>query len=111
MINKKENIIRIHPKGARTTDYEKANLLQKRAPTAFKKAQFVLTNTDKYINRKGWFSSDKSRIQNLQQSIYDLKRALKADDFMSNEMKEFGDAWITIEYLSLYSDTFPNWQE
>ena len=104
-------MIRIHPKGTQTTDYGKAHELQRRGPTAFKKAQFVLINADKFINKKGWFSSDKSRSQKLQQSIYDLNRTLKNDGFMSDHLKVHGDAWIVIEYLSLYSDAFPNWQD
>lgn len=106
------NKIKIHPQGSGLlTDKAKVEELQNKTPNAFREAQDVLTNTDKYINKKGWFSSEKSRIQNLQESIYNLYRAIQKDGFMSEKADEHGSAWITIEYLSHFSDAFPNWQE
>jgi hypothetical protein len=104
------NEIRIHQPGTRTTDYGKAEQIQKRTPNSFKKAQHVLKYAAKYVKNRGLFSSEKSRAQNLQNAIYDLEKALDQDSFMLEEKKTKGKAWVLIEYFSLFSDTFPNWQ-
>jgi len=105
------NEIRIHHPGTRKTDSGKAEQIQKRTPNSFKKAQHVLNCAAKYVKNRGLFSSEKSRVQNLQNAIYDLEKALDQDGFMLEEKKTNGKAWVLIEYFSLFSDTFPNWQK
>ncbi|SMO87223.1 hypothetical protein [Gracilimonas mengyeensis] len=105
------NEIRVYQPGTRTTDYSKAEQIRKRTPNSFKKAQHVLNYAAKYVKNQGLFSSEKSRAQNLQNAIYDLEKALDQDGFMLEEKKTNGKAWVLIEYFSLFSDTFPNWQK
>ncbi|MCR4304697.1 MAG: hypothetical protein NUV63_10820 [Gallionella sp.] len=111
MVNKQSNAIRIHPVGTRITDTKKAKMLAASAPNAFRKAQDVLTATDKYVNKSGLFSTEKSRIQKLQSECYELARALKNDGFMSDEMIQNGKAFVIVEFFSLFSDAYPNWQK
>ena len=105
------NEIRVYQTGTRTTDYSKAEQIRERTPNSFKKAQHVLNYAAKYVKNRGLFSSEKSRAQNLQNAIYDLEKALDQDGFMLEEKKTNGKAWVLIEYFSLFSDTFPNWQK
>lgn len=105
------NEIRTYTPGSRTTDYGKAKQIQKITPTSFKKAQHVLNYAAKYVKNSGLFSTEKSRAQKLQTAIYDLEKALEQDGFMLNEKKKNGKAWVLIEYFSLFSDAFPNWQK
>lgn len=59
MFKKTKNTIRIHPVGTQVTDKNKVKELKALTPTAVNYAQFVLKNADKYINKKGIFSSDR----------------------------------------------------
>jgi|AntRauTorcE11898_2_1112593.scaffolds.fasta_scaffold44298_1 hypothetical protein len=111
MFKKTNNTIGIHPVGTRVTDNNKVKELQEHTPTAIKYAHFVLTNADKYINKKGFLVSDRKRIQRLQKSIYELRDALENDNFLVREMNEKGHSWSVIEYLSHISNAYPNWQK
>lgn len=105
------NKIRIHPPGKQITDPEVVEKLTSHAPLATRKAQDVLVAAKKYVNKSGFFSSERSRLQKLQSVCYELDRALNEDGFMLNEMNEKGKAFVVIEFLSLFSDAFPNWQK
>ena len=107
----KEHKIRIHPPGTQITDPEAVEKLAHHAPTAFRQVQDVLVATEKYINKSGFFSSDRSRLQKMQSECYKLVRALKQDGFMANELSQKGEVYVLIEFLSLFSDAFPNWQK
>ena len=74
-----ENEIRIHPIGERTTDYEFAEMISRVYPLSFRKAQDVLVATRKYVYKKGLFSTESSRIKNLQTECYELMQTLKKD--------------------------------
>lgn len=105
------NTIRIHLVGTKVTDSEKVQILATLAPTAFRKAQDVLVVARKYINKSGLFSTERSRVQQFQSKCYELAKALKYDGFMSSERDQKGDAFVFIEFFSLFSDAFPNWQK
>ena len=47
----------------------------------------------------------------MQSECYELARALKQDGFMSDELNQKGEEYVLIEFLSLFSDAFPNWQK
>lgn len=105
------NLIRIHPKGAgRVTDQIASKSLKSQAPHAFHEAQDLVVATSKYIKKSGLFSTEKSRLLKIQSSYYRLKKALRDDNFLEQEVDKKGSTWITVEYLSLFSDAFPNWQ-
>jgi hypothetical protein len=109
--NREQKSIRIHPKGSKISDYEKGEKLRKLYPNAFKIVQEVLVDTDNYLNKKGQLSNVESRIKKLQKSIYNLLNALLADGFMSEQLTKYGPTWIIFDYMSLFSDAFPNWQD
>lgn len=111
MAEKPTNTIRIHPVGTKVTDAEKAKILAASAPVAFRKAQDVLVAAKKYINKSGLFSTERSRVQKFQSECYELARALKFDEFMSNERTQKGEAFVFIEFFCSFSDAFPNWQK
>ena len=105
------NQIRIHPPGQKITDPDAVQEISAHAPLATRKAQDVLVSAKKYVNKSGFFSSERSRLQKMQSECCELSRALKQDGFMIKEMKEKGQAFVVIEFLSLFSDAFPNWQK
>ena len=111
MASETEHRIRIHQSGSAVTDANAANLLAGSAPTAFRKAQDVLVAAKKYIEKSGIFSSERSRLQKLQSECYDLSRALRSDGFMASERTRRGETFVLIEFLSSFSDSFPNWQK
>ena len=102
---------RIHAQGTRFTDNAKAQALAAIAPASFRKAQDVLVAARKYVNKSGFFSTERSRTQTLQAECYNLVRAPRADEFMSEEMAQKGECFVFIEFFSLFSDAFPNWQQ
>lgn len=102
--------IRIHPKGTgRITDKAASDNLQSTTPHAFRKAQDLIVATEKYVKKSGFFSTEKSRLLKVQSEFYLLRKALKEDGFMQTENS--GKDFAVIEYLSLFSDAFPNWQQ
>jgi hypothetical protein len=111
MITGLVNQIRIHARGAGlVTNQATLQNLQSSTPHALRKAQDLVVATSKYRKKSGLFSTEKSRLIKVQHSFYDLQRALIEDGFLEQKRDKNGDIWITIEYLSLFSDTFPNWQ-
>lgn len=105
------NQIRIHPSGTgRTTDQAASQNLYSQTPHSFRKAQDLIVAASKYIKKSGFFSTEKSRLRKVQTSFYSLQKALKEDGFLEQNRNENGDVWIIVEYLSLFSDAFPNWQ-
>lgn len=111
MGNIDEHKIRIHPPGQQITDPEAVETLTSYVPSGFRKAQDVLVAAKKYTNKSGLFSSERSRLQKMQSECYELARALKQDGFMSDELNQKGEEYVLIEFLSLFSDAFPNWQK
>ena len=106
------NQIRIHAPGQQITDSDAVQKLKQiHAPLATRKAQDVLVAAKKHVKKSGFFSSERSRLQKMQSECYELSRALKQDGFMQDEMEEKGQAFVVIEFLSLFSDAFPNWQK
>jgi hypothetical protein len=94
--------IRIHPKGTgRVTDQVASANLQSTTPQSFRKTQDLIVATAKYVKKSGFFSTEKSRLLKVQSEFYLLRKALKED----------GKDIPVIEYLSQFSDAFPNWQE
>ncbi len=65
----------------------------------------------KYDNKSGFFTSERSRIQTLQAECYEMVRALRFDQFMPEETEKRGEAFVFVEFFSLFSDAFPNWQK
>lgn len=111
MNDKPTNSIRIHSQNTRTTDNAKVQVLAAMAPASFRKAQDVLVAARKYVNKSGIFASERSRVQALQAECYEMRRALRLDQFMSKEIDQKGDAFVFIEFFSLFSDAYPNWQK
>ena len=103
--------IRIHPPGKQISDYEAGDKLAYHCPKGFRKAQDVLLAVAKYRKKSGIFSSERSRILKMQSRCFELRDALEQDGFMMKERKEKGEAYVLIEFLSLFSDAFPNWQK
>jgi hypothetical protein len=112
MADEFKNSIRIHPHGTgRVTDSAASDNLYSVTPKSFRKAQDLIVAASKYIKKSGLFSSDKSRLQKMQMECYALAKTLREDGFLEQDRNEKGDAWVVAEYLSLFSDSFPNWQE
>ncbi|MBS0587040.1 MAG: hypothetical protein JSS37_03590 [Proteobacteria bacterium] len=111
MNNKPTNNIRIHPMGTRVTDNARVQELATLAPVSFRVAQDVLVAAQKYVNKSGFFSSEQSRIQKLQAECHELLQALRFDQFMTEEMDQQGELFVFMEFFSLFSDAFPNWQK
>lgn len=111
MKDKPTNSIRIHPPGTRISDNAKAQALAAMAPVSFRKAQDVLVAARKYVNKSGFFSSERSRTQTFHAECYEPVRALKFDKFMSEEIAQKGEPFVFIEFFSSFSDAFPNWQK
>lgn len=106
------NQIRIYPsESGRITDQLASRDLQSKTPNALRKAQDLVVAASKYVKRSGLFSTEKSRLLKVQSSFYSLQKALREDGFLEQERGENGDIWVTVEYLSLFSDAFPNWQK
>lgn len=72
MAEKSTHMIRIHPVGTKVTDEEQARRLAVMFPASFRKAQDVLVAARKYINKSGLFSTERSRLQQLQSECYEL---------------------------------------
>ena len=107
--------IRIHEPGTRISDARMAEYLTDRAPRAFRHAQNVLLAAQKYRNRSGGiFSSDHSRFRRLEKAVGQLHSALIQEDYFSVNA-EFSeserDVALVVDFLSAFSDAFPNWQE
>ena len=111
MSNNQDLNIRIHESGTRITDTEQVRKLSALAPTGFRKAQDVLVSTDKYINKKGFFSTERSRVHNLQTSLYELSHALQNDGFMTDDPRSQDKIYVLYQFFSQFSDAFPNWQK
>lgn len=102
--------IRVYPPGARVTDTAVAEYLARETPKSFSAAQNLLVAAEKYRLRKGGiFSSQKARIQKLQDSVYALQKALKDDRYAEGVSFEREEKMV-FEYLSRFSAAFPNWQ-
>lgn len=80
-------------------------------PASFRKAQDVLVAARKYINKSGLFSTERSRLQQLQSECYELVRAMESDGYLSGERTQEHEAFAFIEFFGLFSDAFPNWQK
>lgn len=110
--------IRIQPAGTVTTDAKKAAALSEKYPHSFRIAQDVLVAAKKYHNKQGGlFSSEKSRIQTLQRTLYDFRDALESESFNFSSISDKDDTisnnpptYLVIGFLSEFSDAFPNWQ-
>ncbi|MBS0498178.1 MAG: hypothetical protein JSR51_11095 [Proteobacteria bacterium] len=111
MNNKPTNNIRIHPFGTRVTDNARVQALAASAPVSFRIAQDVLVAAQKYVDKSDSFSSEQSRIQKLQAECHELLQALRFDQFMTEEMNQQGELFVFMEFFSLFSDAFPNWQK
>lgn len=109
MSNDNEYKIRIHRRGR--TDPEAVEKLTSRAPAGFRKAKDVLVAAKKYVKKSGFFSSERSRLQKMQFECYELRRALEQDGFMMKELNQKREVYVLIEFLSLFSDAYPNWQK
>ena len=106
-----DNKIRIHPPGRQITDPGRVEKISSHSPLGTRKAQDVLVAANKYVNKSGFLSSERSRLQKMQSECYELENALKQDGFMLDEMEKEGQEILVIEFLSLFSDAFPNCQK
>lgn len=75
-------------------------------PVALRLAQKLLSATAKHLRGSGFFSSPTSRLQKVQAVSYQLNKEL------SQGHQELGNDLENLEkYLSIVSDTYPNWQK
>jgi len=104
------NLIKIHPRvQGRITDQDLEPRLRSTGPLSLLRARKLLTTTAKYVKKSGWFSSESSRLINVQKKYYLLLQALKEERVIQTQ--NFEDSKIeSIKYLSMISDTYPNWQ-
>ncbi len=103
--------IRIHPLGSRMIDHACALALNSVTPSAFRKAQVLVEVAYKYLHKKGWFSTETSRSRALRAGICELERALNQDGFTAHKPDEWSTQHVLFQYLSMFSDAFPNCQE
>lgn len=99
--------ITIYPHGTRQTDYEELKWLSMKSQPALDAAQKLIVAADNFINRKGWFTKDKTRAERLVAAYENFTLSLKIAHFMQNEDPEYA----AIKYLDLLSSACPNWQE
>ncbi len=101
--------IRIHPSGTgEVTDSAVVKQLKSSTPLSFRKAQDTVVAAKKYLKKSGFFSSERSRMQEMQSECYELVKSLKQENFLAEENKK--EAELIVEYFSLFSDAYPNWQ-
>ena len=103
--------IRVHPPATVISDPQQAVRLSAVAPTAFRKAQYVLLATQACLRERGFFGADRSHVEKVMEQLHELAAALKQDGFMSADTNLQCDRDVLVEFLSRFSDAFPNWQE
>jgi hypothetical protein len=97
-----ERGIKIHPAGTRVTDKSKVSELSSKTPKSFQEAQLLLTATEDYLSS----GKEEPDLKKVNKAIQDLHVALQADEFDEGE----GAIETMTNYLSHFSDAFPNWQ-
>lgn len=105
-----ENKIRIHSRGTKKTDKKAVAQLQKSTSKAWGIAKKILVTASKYLKGGGIFSSKQKRGKQLENKIYMLEKALRRHKFREIQMYAEGPIHVLIEYFSLVSDAYPNWQ-
>lgn len=104
------NKIRIHSRGTKKTDKQAVAQLQNSTPEAWGIAKNILVTAAKYQKSGGIFSSKQKREKQLENQIYMLEKALRRHKFREIQMYSEGPVNVLIEYFSLVSDAYPNWQ-
>ena len=102
-------LIRIHDVRGQQTNWEKAKELSRKWPRSYRKTQDLLTAAKRYAQKKGWFSTERSRLLRVQSEIYALNKALQTET-APIMLATATPAAFMIEFLSAFSDAFPNWQ-
>jgi len=105
-----ENKIHIHSRGTKKTDKQAVAQLQESTPEAWGIAKKILVTAAKYLKGGGIFSSKQKRGKQLENEIYKLEKALRRHKFREIQMYSEGPVSVLIEYFSLVSDAYPNWQ-
>jgi len=118
--------VRINTNYGKITDPDMVNLLISMNKNAFKHAQNLLLSCDKYINKKGFFSSEKSRMEEVIRAYKAVKMSLLYEGFdytqiqylFEDKLKYLKDNNIEISheiefifYMCAVSDALPNWQK
>jgi len=118
LLSRRENSIIIHPPGSRTTDIDRAESIARFHPKSFRKAQDLLVATEKYVNRTGFLSTEKTRYGKVKKECHSLYNLLRSEGHYKNEKSFFlgkvsKDNKIKglFSFLSDMSDAFPNWQD
>ncbi len=99
--------MQIVPPGTAVTNNVLAAELRAAAPRSVLKAQDVLVAAKKYANGGGWFSSEKSRLQRMQQEVYALGRLLEQEGYGGGVPTRMARVFA---FLNQFSQAFPNWQ-
>lgn len=103
--------IRIHPRGFKKTDNQAVAQLQRSTPEALGIAKKILVDAAKYRKGGGLLSNKQKRGLQLENKIYTLEKALRRYKFREIQMYSEGSVNVLIEYFSLVSDAYPNWQD
>jgi len=98
--------IKISPKGSgKVSDKSLEDLLRAKNPFVLLLSQKLLASTSKYIKKKGFFSTEASRLQKVQRLTYQLNLELKKENPTADDLARLET------HLSMISDTYPNWRD
>ena len=102
--------ITIYPPG---TDAQlgKAEQLALNSPATFRAAQELLEAAEKFVFRRGWFTSAKKRYDRTLAVYARFIRAFITDAILLDEIAAHGIQHVAIEYLDEMSAAFPDWRD
>ena len=102
--------IRIHPPGTRQTDYAAAENLSRKSPLAFVAVQNLLTAVDDHLHSERSGLNAMQQISGIVEAYTEFIHCLE-EDHKNYDDKMVDERRTAIEYLSVVSDIFPNWQD
>jgi hypothetical protein len=102
--------IEIKPKGTAFTDEGGAQVLAGMFPKSFSIAQDVVVAANKGLERRGLFSTDRSRRKALAREIRRLNDALATEMYPPSKTTANFSGRI-LGFLDVFAQVFPNWQE
>lgn len=91
------------------TDSGEVQRLANMAPLAHRAAQDVLVAAEKVIHKKGFWSTEQSRITNLVKALYKVHFALDEDGFPVAAEHNIGRARM-FAFFNRFARAYPNWQ-
>lgn len=91
------------------TDANEVHAIMRIAPMAHRRAQDVLVAAKKVIQKKGLFSSERSRVTNLIEALRSLHLALDQDGYANVAGSSSGKARM-FAFFNRFARAYPNWQ-